>query len=288
MGWIVLEKRNFKQLVEFLLLSEESCVSFTSRLLKGGKLTYPSKNRARIYIHRKRNGGAIQGAILHTAGGNLVSAIPTESLVNGNLSGDLNRFMGSPFFSVQSIMGMTSGVRFIENSISKNPSQEVDYYLMYRNSDKPACAAAPRISGIECNVASSVDTENLLPLQIGYEIEEVLLDKNQFSKTATYTHLQKSLKRQYVLAASINNKPIAKAGTNARGINYDQLGGVYTDKRHRNLGVGSYIMDKLITHLLNQKKYTTLFVKNHNKAAISLYTKLGYKTKGDFRIAYFY
>ena len=98
MGWAVLEKQDLPQLAEFLLMIEETCVSFTSRLIKSGKLTYPSKNRTRIYVHREEYGKKpIQGAILHTTGGNLVSAIPEENLLNDTLSSDLECFMGSPF-----------------------------------------------------------------------------------------------------------------------------------------------------------------------------------------------
>jgi hypothetical protein len=78
--------------------------------------------------------------------------------------------------------------------------------------------------------------------------------------------------------------PIAKAATNARGLVFDQIGGVFTLPRYRGLGVGRAVVEFLLSGL---SKPTSLFVKQHNQAAIRMYARLGYVVEDPFTISYY-
>ena len=94
--------------------------------------------------------------------------------------------------------------------------------------------------------------------------------------------------KEIVLYGSINNIPIVKAGTNARGYNYDQIGGVFTDISQRHQGYATAVMIKLLKKIFSQDKSASLFVKPDNINAIKIYKALGFVKKANFRIAYSY
>ena len=118
--------------------------------------------------------------------------------------------------------------------------------------------------------------------------EEVILNPERFNSQMCYENLRSTLVKEIVLYGCINNIPIVKSGTYARGYNYDQIGGVFTDISQRHQGYATAVMTKLLKKIFSQDKSASLFVKPDNINAIKLYKTLGFVKKANFRIAYSY
>jgi len=184
-------------------------------------------------------------------------------------------------------MGRREDVLAFEATLGRTPHQFLDYYLMVQHHVPPE-RPFPRVpEGFSIHIANHNDVERLFSLQKQYEIEEVLLPGNTFHAASSRSHLESTLKDELVLYGSIGDHPIAKVGTNARGIFYDQIGGVFTDARYRSRGVSTLLMTKLLEHIGKFGKNGTLFVKKENAPAIKMYSNLGFVREHDFRISYY-
>ena len=80
---------------------------------------------------------------------------------------------------------------------------------------------------------------------------------------------------------------MSKAGTNAHGFTFAQIGGVYTTEKNRNQGIAEYVLSVLLTGIFETRKGASLFVKKNNGAAIKLYKKLGFGVTDEFKITYY-
>jgi hypothetical protein len=100
--------------------------------------------------------------------------------------------------------------------------------------------------------------------------------------------LKASLKNELTYYAEHRGNVVAKAGTNARGFRFDQLGGVFTAPAYRNRGVAARVLAALLRDANKDGRRACLFVKDHNAAAVRLYEKLGFQIRDRFRIAYFF
>ena len=80
---------------------------------------------------------------------------------------------------------------------------------------------------------------------------------------------------------------IAKAGTDAIGKKFIQLGGIYTKKSHRRKGFSFILIYTILKRILRVKKSAILFVKKSNLPAINLYKSLSFNKISDYIISYF-
>ena len=127
----------------------------------------------------------------------------------------------------------------------------------------------------------------LLPLQIRYELEEVVINRKRYSEQVCRQNLKRALRQQLVLMAEQNGRVVAKAGTNARGFTTDQIGGVFTVENERNSGIAFRVMEELLRRIFSDKHTASLFVKKDNLPALSLYRKLGFRIFDGYQISYF-
>jgi predicted GNAT family acetyltransferase len=127
----------------------------------------------------------------------------------------------------------------------------------------------------------------MLPLQEAYEREEVLTPIHSFSLPACRASLARALERQVVVLAEEGGTVVAKAGTNARGLAVDQVGGVYTLPARRGRGIAAALMSALLAEIEGAGRRASLFVKPHNAPAMSLYRSLGFVEIDDFRADYY-
>ena len=131
------------------------------------------------------------------------------------------------------------------------------------------------------------DAELLCPMEIEYNESEVLAPGVKASHESCIKLLKKRINNHALYAVKKEGKYIAKAGINALGFNWNQIGGVFTIPEYRNSGVGAANMMMLINDCFQYKKKCALFVKIKNSAARQMYKKIGFTESCDFRISYF-
>lgn len=286
MAWQILRRRDRKHLEAFLRIREWGHVGFSSRIIRS------DESALTVYVNRINDDGAITEAILHTAAGLIIPALSDEghgirddirSLFYRNGASGRN---GLPpkLRRLHSIMGLRTDVETIQEALDTRCQVFIDYHTM-TSTGMPVRSANDR--AITCKMAKPRDAKMLFPLQKAYEIEEVLLNPARFDPRGCMLALQRSLRREIVMYAVQDGRTVAKAGTNAIGFGYAQLGGVYTLEEYRNRGVGECILRALMKRIQATGRDASLFVKKDNPAAIQLYRKLDFITRSDFRIAYY-
>ncbi|MFW6223434.1 MAG: GNAT family N-acetyltransferase, partial [Spirochaetota bacterium] len=151
----------------------------------------------------------------------------------------------------------------------------------------PSSRSHPAPAGVTFRRAGLRDLKRLLPLQAAYEEEEVIVDGREVNSSVVYHNMRSALEHHLTYIAERDDVPIAKASTNARGLTYDQIGGVYTIPAERNRGVAGELMRYLLADIREQGKRATLFVKQHNEAARVMYEHLGFEHRNEFAISYY-
>jgi predicted GNAT family acetyltransferase len=136
-------------------------------------------------------------------------------------------------------------------------------------------------------MAGLADLDTVLPLQCAYEVEEVLAPGMPLRTDASRLILRQQITRGLVTIVQAGAQIIAKAGLNATGSRYAQIGGVYTLPQWRNQGIASQLMKLLVQAMLACGWGGSLFVKTHNTPALRVYRKLGFQEQGSFSVVYF-
>ena len=131
------------------------------------------------------------------------------------------------------------------------------------------------------------DVELLCPMEIEYNESEVLAPGVKASHESCLKLLKKRINNHALYAVKKDGKYIAKAGINASGFRWNQIGGVFTIPEYRNKGVGAANMMMLTNDSFQYNKKCALFVKIKNPAARQMYKKIGFTESCDFRISYF-
>lgn len=132
------------------------------------------------------------------------------------------------------------------------------------------------------------EKQKLLELQKSYEQEEVVPECFSFDEDFCRLRFLNSLRTQFVLALkNEENQFVAKAGTNALGFKFVQLGGIFTQKDFRGRHYAKFLLQVLLFRLLKIHKSVVLFVKKQNLPANRLYNSLSFKKISDYSIAYF-
>jgi len=134
---------------------------------------------------------------------------------------------------------------------------------------------------------SPLDAESLYPLQKEYDIIEVLPPKMYHDEFVCKMNLKRNLAHHLIYAVFYGNKAVAKAGTNAIGTFYFQIGGVFTEKQWRNKQLAQAVVSAVVKEALAQGKKTVLFVKTQNEPAKAVYTNIGFEPCGNYKICYF-
>jgi len=195
----------------------------------------------------------------------------------------------------RTLMGLKASVLALEPRFRRRIQNSLDYHLMV---SPPLSEASGRKAAGQENLRKNAwanltvrragpgDTDALYPLQMAYEMEEVILDPLRFHPQLCYQNLNRQLKEQIIYIAEDQGRPVAKAGTNARGFFWAQMGGVYTLPEYRNRGIAACLAGRLVRDLAGRKKRFCLFVKKENRPALKVYEKNGFTIAGEFRITY--
>ena len=132
------------------------------------------------------------------------------------------------------------------------------------------------------------DADALMPLQLAYEAEEVLPPCRTQNPAVTRKNLERILKTEYVLALqNSRGETAAKANTNAVGIRWAQIGGVYTAPDFRRKGCASLLVETLAEKIVASNRLPVLYARNGNEGAQKAYSAIGFTKTGGFTIAYY-
>lgn len=131
------------------------------------------------------------------------------------------------------------------------------------------------------------DYDSLFDLQKKYIIKEVAPAGKQVSDAECAISLKKILKEQLCFALFSDEEVVAKANTNAIGINWVQIGGVYTHPLYRRNYYAWNLVRTVCQRILKTNRKVCLYVKEKNNPAHLLYTHIGFSESGTYEICYF-
>lgn len=283
MSWVPLNEELLDPLMRFLGPLEAGCVGVTEKLTTDHHLKIPPRGKFFVAVRVER-GLRITGAILQNLNGLYYPVLdPTRPVVEQEAIRRLSRSSRQLF----SVMGRSPDVTALENAFRRPPHHYLEYHLMSQ-SEPPPEVPLPRLPrGMVIREAREDEARHLFDIQKKYEIEEVLLPGNTFSPNATMHHLRKTLREQIVLVAELESTPVGKCNTNARGVFYDQIGGVFTERALRSRGIGTALMLRLLQRVASEHKNASLFVKKDNAPALQMYRNIGFTAESEFRISYY-
>jgi uncharacterized protein len=283
MPWVPLTDELLGPLVRFIGPRESGCVPFAEQLHNEHRLRLPSRRHFNTVV-RLEASGRVSGAILQNLNGVYYPVVdPTRPEIEQEGVAVLFRSSRRVF----SILGRSPDVLALQAALPRSPSHQFDYHLMSQSAPPPEVALPRLPRGMTVREVGEEAARYLFDIQKKYEIEEVLLPGNTLNPSATYDHLRQTLREQIVLVAVADGEPIGKVNTNARGIFYDQVGGMYTERRVRSRGVGTALMLRLLQRVAADHKSASLFVKKDNEPALRLYRGIGFAVEDEFRISYY-
>ena len=283
---------------QFIEPYEETCVSLASLIRrKSDKLVFITKSEGPIVAGPSTGSGTANSASTATSvlgilnlDSTLYHCIPDINQIDKvSLLEDLPYLLQKP---VRCISGEANTTDYLIKFFP-NPKQVYPYKMMIWNAPSPSSGTAGSTStqslsgGEEIIRCTEHDMDFLHSLQKDYLKDEVAVPGRTLTDAEVDITLRQILKNQICLALTVDGEIVAKANTNAIGINCVQLGGVFTHPLYRRNGYAGALVTALCNRATRANKQPVLFVKEKNKPAFSLYQKLGFEECGRYTIAYY-
>ena len=291
-GWSRLPSNRMNELLDFILPHESSAVPFTTRLLDGRGIPDRRRLRSNVVLI-ERCDKIIRGAVLLSSDGIICPVLTPESVIEP--LGDLiykSSFSNKKYLT---LMGESSACVRFEQLFRHRRKITIDYHHL-------TCASASVIpiveeyiktkkdpefiSGFDYKRAGQSDLNALMPLRKAYELEEVLLNPENFSEAQCRRRFLQTIEESIVYYAEKNGSPAATCCVSAAGIKWLQIGGVYTLPELRSNGLSAALMTEIAAEAVSMSKDLCLFVKKDNPPALKLYRNCGFINNGEFRITY--
>ncbi len=286
-----LDESSLYETVKFITRDEQENITLSSIFHKDGKCAIPAAAVYKVFLFKDSDNGSLKGVTSLSNTGNILhclkfTAEKEEKQFQKLISGEI------PHERIFCVMGEKKGTELIASSIKRKRQETRNYTLMHYEGNSKILLPPEGLTLVKCGVQH---LDSLIPLQKGYEFDEVLLSPDDFEEAASRLTLRKALREQiiYSLFAKTSSgsfektAPVAKAGTNAMGLNWFQLGGIYTVPRYRGLGCASFLAQTLAKKITEAGKKTALFVKDANIAAQKAYAKAGFVKDKPFEIIYY-
>ena len=271
---------------QFIAPYEETCVSLASLIRrKSDKLVFISTSESSVVESFK---ASILGIL--NLDSTLYHCIPDITQIDKiSLLEDLPYLLKKP---VRCISGEANSTDYLIKFFP-NPKQLYPYKMM-RWTTPPnkvistdSTTVTTLSGGEEIIRCTEHDMDFLHSLQKDYMKDEVAVPGRTLTDAEVDITLRQILKNQICLAMTVDGDIVAKANTNAIGINKVQIGGVYTHPLYRRNGYAGTLIQALCNRATRAQKQPVLFVKEKNKPALSLYQKLGFEECGRYAIAYY-
>lgn len=162
-----------------------------------------------------------------------------------------------------------------------------NHYKLMTLTDEPVCPPEPLSCDDEIRRCYDSDFDSLFDLQKKYIVKEVAPVGKQVSDLECSASLRQILKNQLCFALCSDDEIVAKANTNAIGIRWVQIGGVYTHPLFRKNYYAWNLVYAICCRIKKTERNVCLFVKDKNNPALQLYRRIGFEENCDFEICYF-
>lgn len=267
---------------QFIAPYEETCVSLASLIRrKSDKLVFISTSESSVVSTSSTTLSNILGIL--NLDSTLYHCIPDINKIDKiSLLEELPYLLQKP---VRCISGEASVTNYLIKFFPK-PKQFYPYKMM-RWPVSSTYSITKLSGGEEIIRCTEHDMEILHPLQKDYMKEEIFIPGRTITDAEVDITLRNLLKNQLCFALTFDGDIVAKANTNAIGINCVQIGGVYTHPLYRRNGYAAALVTALCNRALRSGKQPVLFVKEKNMPALTLYQKLGFEECGHYAIAYY-
>ena len=288
MELIPVDKNTFPIVSQFIQPHEEKCIFLSSQIRRETDHIYLiSKSDTLMSVFKNRNFDDFLGVLF--IDNTIFHYIPDPQQINiEDFSKALLKVINQNQLKIKCISGESQGTELIKECLKNElnePYQTNHYKLMtagvVRN---PPEELSNDDQIIRC---TENDMELLFPIQKKYINEEVAPFGKRASDAEVSIGLRQLLKNQLCLALTCDDEVVAKANTNAIGINWVQLGGVYTHPLYRRNGYAWQLVSAICRRTYKAGKKSALFVKDINVPAMELYKKLGFTDSGLYEICYF-
>lgn len=279
-----------KKVVDFLLEDEKTCISLMSCFVKAGEIKQlpPHIKGYKILFNQE-----IVGIFTISDGGSVLHYFKEKYTKSDNENYENLKKLIFAILSkknVYSIIGNLYGTRFLMKVIEgkRKPKIQINYTLMTFNRKKNQ-DFLKLDEDFFVKKCSRSDFETLYPLQAAYDLVEVLPPGEKFNPDNCRITLRYNLGYQHIYGIVSKSKKqiVAKAGTNALGLNWVQIGGVFTREEFRGRGFASFLVNYISKIMTESDKKVALFVKVENKVAQKAYLNAGFEPISSFGIFYY-
>lgn len=199
------------------------------------------------------------------------------------------------------VNGEAAGAVFLRNILKNKkspmrPSVTNKYFLMSRDGGAENQKASQDLNAgggfglakdLRVVQATAADYEILLPLELGYQHEEVVPKSFDISDAALSAAFKHELDQGLTFALFDGGRPIAKARLAASGRRYCMIGGVYTIPSERKKGRAAFLVRQIIARQSLAFNGFCLYAKQENAAALALYKSLGFTPRGEYLLVYY-
>ena len=220
------------------------------------------------------------------------------------------------------INGEAAGSIFLRNILKNKktpmrPSVTNKYFLMTRDQealqDQNAGGGTGLAKDLRVVALSPLDYSRALPLELGYQREEVVPASFDISDQALAASFKESLAAGNHYALEISGEFAAMAKVTSQGRRFAMLGGVYTIPSLRKKGFARFLVSQIIAslqaparegsgaknHEASQDRNAgggsaasnapnfCLYAKQENAAALALYKSLGFTPRCEYLLVYY-
>lgn len=277
MSWRVAKAGDLNNIVQYLDRVESFAIQIYSFFISSGKLRFPNRLEAIVLINSYKSG--INGIILVSQRGIIYPRFESRDSVTKE---DLIKLMATIQVTIHGVVGTKDDVNFFDTIIFRRIRQ-INTYQYY------TLPGAFPIASLNRDVikANSSDHTSLLPLEIEYQREEVIVEESDLNKKAVSEALKRKLIEDDVYYIKRNKLVVTKGGTTFRSRRWVLLGGIFTWRRLRNQGLSTLLLKGLISDQLQKGYSPALFVKDSNIPAKHLYEKIGFTKPIPYQINYY-
>ena len=285
-----LDSGSLTEASEFITRNEQDNITLSSLFHKEGRCVMPAAAKYKVFLFRDSTTTVLKGVASFSEGGQILHCLKFTAEEEKKAFCEL--FSAEiPKDQLFCILGEKTGCDLIALAMNKRKKDVRVYTLMHYAGCAQKLLPPEKLELVRCGTEH---LEALAPLQKGYEMEEVLTSPDDFDEAVSRLTMRRFLREQIIYALfapaavpGLQRQAVAKAGTNALGLNWYQLGGIYTLPAFRGRGCAAFLAQTLAEVNMAANKKTALFVKNINIPAQKAYKKAGFVPDKPFEIIYY-